>query len=124
FKEVFLREPKVVVTDQDPTMKVTIEKVFVNAKHRFFMCHIMEKLTSKVGTSISRYGFKRKISRIIWTDRLEPAEFDDKWISIVNEIMRTTSHSESENHMFRRLLNSDLTFVEFFSHFETAVQTH
>ncbi|GJT34340.1 FAR1-related sequence 5-like protein [Tanacetum coccineum] len=135
FKEVFLRELKVVLTDQDPAMKVAIETIFV-------------------GTSISRSGFKKKISRIIWTDRLDPEEFNDKWISIVNEfhlednkwlsdmfnlrekwipayfrdmplsrLMRTTSCFESENHMFRRLLNSDLSFVEFFSHFETAVQT-
>ncbi|GKF06440.1 FAR1-related sequence 5-like protein, partial [Tanacetum coccineum] len=135
FKEVFLREPKVVLTDQDPTMKVAIETIFV-------------------GTSISRSEFKKKISRIIWTDRLDPEEFNDKWISIVNEfhlednkwlsdmfnlrekwipayfhdmplsrLIRTTSRSESENHMFGRLMISDLTFVEFFSHFETAVQT-
>ncbi|PWA37874.1 FAR1 DNA binding domain, Zinc finger, SWIM-type, MULE transposase domain, FHY3/FAR1 family [Artemisia annua] len=108
----------------------------------------------KVGHSISTSGFKKKISKIIWTDRLDPADFDEKWTSIVNEfhlednrwlsdmfelrhkwipayfrdtplsgLMRTTSRSESENHMFGRLLNSDLTFVEFFSHFETAVQT-
>ncbi|GKE29735.1 FAR1-related sequence 5-like protein [Tanacetum coccineum] len=154
FKEVFLREPKVFLTDQDPAMKVAIETIFMNARHQFCMWHITEKLTAKVGTSISRYGFKKKISRIIWTDRLDPEEFDDKWISIVNEfhlednkwlsdmfnlrekwipayfrdmplsrLMRTTSCFESENHMFRRLLNSDLSFVEFFSHFETAVQT-
>ncbi|GJV73332.1 FAR1-related sequence 5-like protein, partial [Tanacetum coccineum] len=154
FKEVFLREPKVFLTDQDPAMKVAIETIFEIARHRFCMWHITEKLTAKVGTSISRYGFKKKISRIIWTDRLDPEEFDDKWISIVNEfhlednkwlsdmfilrekwipayfrdmplsrLMRTTSRSESENHMFGRLMNSDLTFVEFFSHFETVVQT-
>ncbi|GKB32386.1 FAR1-related sequence 5-like protein [Tanacetum coccineum] len=154
FKEVFLREPKVVVTDQDPAMKVAMETIFVNTRHRFCMWHITEKLTAKVGTSISRSGFKRKISRIIWTDRLDPKEFNAKWISIVNEfhlednkwlsdmfelrekwipayfhnmplsgLMRTTSRSESENHMFRKLLNSDLTLVEFFIHFETVVQT-
>jgi hypothetical protein len=49
-----------------------------------------------------------------------PAYFRDMPLS---RFMRTTSRSESENHMFGRLLNPDLTFVEFFSHFETAVQT-
>ncbi|PWA35991.1 protein FAR1-RELATED SEQUENCE 1 [Artemisia annua] len=116
-----------------------------NFKRDFLAC---------VGHSIARSGFRKKISKIIWTDRLDPAEFDEKWSSIVNEfhlednrwlsdmfelrhkwipayfrdtplsgLMRTTSRSESENHMFGRLMNSDLTFVEFFSHFETAIQT-
>ena len=48
FKEVFIREPKVVLTDQDSAMKVAVESIFKNAKHRLCMWHINEKLTYKV----------------------------------------------------------------------------
>ncbi|XP_021986627.1 protein FAR1-RELATED SEQUENCE 5-like [Helianthus annuus] len=38
-------------------------------------------------------------------------------------LMRTTSHSESENHFFGQVANSSLTLVEFLSHFDTAIES-
>ena len=48
FKNAFLREPKVVLTDQDPSMKVAVSDVFKTARHRLCMWHIMEKVPVKV----------------------------------------------------------------------------
>lgn len=48
FKEAFVQDPKVFVTDQDPAMKQAIEMVFPASRHRLCMWHIMQKLTSKV----------------------------------------------------------------------------
>ncbi|XP_076915284.1 protein FAR1-RELATED SEQUENCE 5-like [Bidens hawaiensis] len=39
--------PKVVVTDQDPTMKQAIASVFPNTRHRLCMWHIMKKVADK-----------------------------------------------------------------------------
>lgn len=52
FKKAFGSEPKVVVTDQDPAMKIAIEKEFSNSRHRLCMWHIMEKLSTKVCTLV------------------------------------------------------------------------
>ncbi|GJW21369.1 FAR1 DNA binding domain, zinc finger, SWIM-type, MULE transposase domain containing protein [Tanacetum coccineum] len=106
FKEVFLREPKVVVTDQDPAMKVAMETIFVNTRHRFCMWHITEKLTAKFHLEDNKWLSDMFELREKWI----PAYFRDMPLS---GLMRTTSCSESENHMFGKLLNSDLTLVEF-----------
>ncbi|XP_022024460.1 protein FAR1-RELATED SEQUENCE 5-like [Helianthus annuus] len=37
-------------------------------------------------------------------------------------LMRTTSRSESENHFFGQVCNSKATFVEFMTHYETAIE--
>ncbi|CAH9092586.1 unnamed protein product [Cuscuta europaea] len=39
--------PKCIVTDQDPSMRIAIEKVFPNSHHRYCMWSIMSKLTRK-----------------------------------------------------------------------------
>ena len=48
FKKIFGNAPKVVVTDQDPAMKIAIEKIFPDSRHRLCMWHIMQKLSGKV----------------------------------------------------------------------------
>jgi hypothetical protein len=48
FKKAFPREPQVVLTDQDPSMKIAVSGVFKNARHRLCMWHIMEKVSVKV----------------------------------------------------------------------------
>ncbi|XP_071719821.1 protein FAR1-RELATED SEQUENCE 5-like [Rutidosis leptorrhynchoides] len=48
FKTAFPDEPMIVMTDQDPAMKIAVEDVFKMARHRLCMWHIMEKLTTKV----------------------------------------------------------------------------
>lgn len=48
-----------------------------------------------------------------------PAFYRDEPMS---GLMRTTSRSESENHFFCQAANSQLTLLEFFSHFETSME--
>ncbi|KAL9686861.1 hypothetical protein QQ045_031254 [Rhodiola kirilowii] len=54
FKNFVVRDPSVIVTDQDAVMKVAISRVFPTSRHRFCMWHINEKLQSKVGISKCR----------------------------------------------------------------------
>ncbi|XP_071707901.1 protein FAR1-RELATED SEQUENCE 5-like [Rutidosis leptorrhynchoides] len=176
FKKAFPEEPQIVLTDQDLSMIVAIEAIFKKARHRLCMLHVTEKITNKVnaqklgqihqkfgqrwsiiensiGPAVSNVGFKDSISQIVWTDKLDPDDFDKRWFSIVaryklednewlNEmfkhrrkwipayfrywdmsgLMRTSSHSESENHMFQQLMSNSSTLVEFISFFETAMQ--
>jgi len=48
FLKAFGKEPKVVVTDQDPAMKKAISIAFPNSRHRLCMWHVMHKLSNKV----------------------------------------------------------------------------
>ncbi|CAH9095420.1 unnamed protein product [Cuscuta europaea] len=47
-------EPTCVIMDQDPAMRIAIEKVIPHVKHRYCMWHIMNKLTTKVGPCLVR----------------------------------------------------------------------
>ncbi|GJT29490.1 FAR1-related sequence 5-like protein [Tanacetum coccineum] len=86
FKKAFGREPMVAVTDQDPAMKIVVEKEFNNLRHRLCMWHIMEKLSTKVGPAIyQNKAFKKRICDIVWTDTIEPSEFEREWDSIIND---------------------------------------
>ena len=48
FMKTFQKEPLMVVTDQDQSMKKALETVFKTSKHRLRMWHITQKLPTKV----------------------------------------------------------------------------
>ncbi|XP_022032748.1 protein FAR1-RELATED SEQUENCE 5-like [Helianthus annuus] len=76
----FGRQPKVVVTDQEPAMKQAIEGVFTTSRHRLCMWHIMKKMADKVGHELcNNEEFKRKMCDIIWSDSIEPGVFERQW---------------------------------------------
>ena len=62
------KEPKVVLTDQDPAIKQAVKAVLPHSRHRLCMWHIMKKLQAKVSYRIhinkiindynSKYFFK------------------------------------------------------------------
>ncbi|GJT34165.1 FAR1-related sequence 5-like protein, partial [Tanacetum coccineum] len=84
FKKIFGKAPKVVVTDQDPVMKVAIEEIFPDSRHRLCMWHIMKKLAGKVGPDLcSNTYFKKCLCDIVWTDRIDPCVFESEWRSIM-----------------------------------------
>ncbi|XP_021979744.1 protein FAR-RED IMPAIRED RESPONSE 1-like [Helianthus annuus] len=153
FVNSFGRQPKVVVTDQDPAMKQAIEEVFSTSRHRLCMWHITKKVADKVGHELCNNDeFKMRMCDIVWTDSIEPEEFERQWKLVMIEfgltenkwtddmfsmrymwisvfyrhdpmsgLMRTTSRSESENHFFCQVSNSQLTLVEFMNHFDGAM---
>ncbi|GJZ27672.1 FAR1 DNA binding domain, zinc finger, SWIM-type, MULE transposase domain containing protein, partial [Tanacetum coccineum] len=49
FKKAFGKDSEVVVTDQDPSIKIAIAECFPDTRHRLCMWHIMMKLGTKVG---------------------------------------------------------------------------
>ncbi|GJU25016.1 FAR1 DNA binding domain, zinc finger, SWIM-type, MULE transposase domain containing protein [Tanacetum coccineum] len=151
FKEAFGKDPEVVVTDQDPSMKIA--ECFPDTRHRLCMWHIMIKLGMKVGPALcNRTDFKRRISDIVWTDQILSEIFEREWECMINEfelgenkwlgdmfdlreswipayltdvhmagLMRTTSRSKSENHFFGKRISPHLTLIEFLSHYDTAI---
>ncbi|XP_074290170.1 protein FAR1-RELATED SEQUENCE 5-like [Silene latifolia] len=58
----------------------------VPAKHRFCMWHIMKKITDKVGSKICRdTDFLTRLNGVVWDDDLEPGEFEEKWLKVMND---------------------------------------
>ncbi|XP_022004594.1 protein FAR1-RELATED SEQUENCE 5-like [Helianthus annuus] len=86
FLDSFSKQPKVVVTDQDPMMKQAIEAVFDKSRHRLCMWHIMKKLADKVGNELcNNEEFKRRMCDIVWTDSIVPETFEIEWKLIMIE---------------------------------------
>ncbi|XP_022040912.1 protein FAR1-RELATED SEQUENCE 5-like [Helianthus annuus] len=118
FVNAFGNEPKVVVTDQDAAMKRTIKDVLSRSRHRLCMWHIWEKLKTKVGPVLSsNIEFNTRMTRVVWNDTIIPEDFETEWHSI----MSTFELCESENYFFSQFCNPRCTLVEFFTHFETAM---
>ncbi|XP_074288135.1 protein FAR1-RELATED SEQUENCE 5-like [Silene latifolia] len=150
------RYPVCIITDEDLGIEGGLKKVFKDkVQHRYCMWHILKKLPEKVGPVICRETeFLKEINSCVWGEDVEPAEFEERWTSIVeahglsdNEwlqekygirhfwipayfrdlllggLMRTTSRSESKNHFFSNFTNPNLTLVEFWMRFESAMDT-
>lgn len=48
FLKAFGKQPTIIVTDQDPAMKIAVAAVFNDSRHRLCMWHITNKLPAKV----------------------------------------------------------------------------
>ncbi|GKB13226.1 FAR1-related sequence 5-like protein [Tanacetum coccineum] len=86
FMTAFLKEPTMIVTDQDGAMKRAIEAVFTKAKHRLCMWHIMQKIPSKICKEIyDETNFKERFNKIVWNMFIEPLKFEEKWAQLVED---------------------------------------
>jgi hypothetical protein len=69
--------PTVIITDQDPAMKIAIENVMPNTAHRLCMWHIMKKVREKVSPLVwEKEGFRERINSCVWDNYLEPLAFE------------------------------------------------
>ncbi|XP_042029942.1 protein FAR1-RELATED SEQUENCE 5-like [Salvia splendens] len=76
--------PKIIVINQDLGMRSTIEEVLVGTRHRLCMWHIMHKLATKIPNRLLRdEDFKKEFNPCVWSDLLEPDEFEDEWNGVV-----------------------------------------
>ncbi|XP_019175648.1 PREDICTED: protein FAR1-RELATED SEQUENCE 5-like [Ipomoea nil] len=86
FKKAMGMEPKIIVTDQDPAMKVVIPTVFKQARHRYCMWHIMCKVGEKVGPTLNKdEEFRNKLNSIVWTSSLGPPDFEKQWRELMEK---------------------------------------
>ncbi|GKC24302.1 FAR1 DNA binding domain, zinc finger, SWIM-type, MULE transposase domain containing protein [Tanacetum coccineum] len=112
FKEAFGKDPKVVVNDQDPSMKIAIAECFPDTRHRLCMWHIMMKLGTKVGATLCNR-----------TNQILPKIFEREWECMINEF------ELGENKWLGDMFNlreswihvPHLTLIEFLSHYDTAI---
>ncbi|GKA25481.1 FAR1-related sequence 5-like protein [Tanacetum coccineum] len=148
FMTAFLKEPTMIVTDQDEAMKRAIKAVFTKAKHRLCMWHIMQKIPSNICKEIyDETNFKERFDKIVWNMFIEPLKFKEKWAQLIEDfglqshkwirkiwipayfidsplygLMRTTSRSESENSFFKSFTSPGATLVSFMMSYESAME--
>ncbi|XP_042051398.1 protein FAR1-RELATED SEQUENCE 5-like [Salvia splendens] len=78
--------PKLIITDQDWGMKLAIEHVLPSTRHRWCMWHIMMKLPEKVPKRIlANEQLKKDLDSCIWSELLEPEEFEETWLTIMDQ---------------------------------------
>ncbi|KAH6770461.1 hypothetical protein C2S52_015264 [Perilla frutescens var. hirtella] len=155
FKDCMGQAPRMIITDQDPAIKIAVERVLIGTRHRLCMWHIMLKIPDKVPIILRKNEvFTKKFNAIVWSDLIEPLEFEERWGGIINEfgltdndwfksmyaireywipayfrefsmggLFRTTSASESVNNFYCRYLSPTSNLVEFFMHFESALDS-
>ncbi|XP_035832943.1 protein FAR1-RELATED SEQUENCE 5-like [Helianthus annuus] len=132
FVNAFGSEPKVVVTDQDVAMKRAIKDVgpvlSANIDFNTRMTHVVwndtiipEDFETEWHSIMSTFGLENHE----WLKDMYDLRFDLIPAYYHGEdlagLMRTTSRCESENYFFGQICNPRCTLVEFFTHFETAM---
>ncbi|GJS01953.1 FAR1-related sequence 5-like protein [Tanacetum coccineum] len=81
------KQPKMIITDQDGAMKLAIEKVLNESKHRLCMWHIMQKIPAKIICKeiYNETDFKERFNKIMWNMFMEPMEFEEKWSKLIED---------------------------------------
>ncbi|EEE63447.1 hypothetical protein OsJ_18260 [Oryza sativa Japonica Group] len=75
--------PRLIITDEDASMKAAIAQILPNTVHRLCMWHIMEKVPEKVGPSIREDGeFWDRLHKCVWGSE-DSDDFESEWNSIM-----------------------------------------
>ncbi|XP_042041249.1 protein FAR1-RELATED SEQUENCE 5-like [Salvia splendens] len=76
--------PKLIVTDQDLGMKVVVEEVLVNTRHRWCMWHVMNKVADKLPKNmLGSEQLKKKLNAYVWLELIELDAFEETWHAIM-----------------------------------------
>ncbi|XP_042067269.1 protein FAR1-RELATED SEQUENCE 5-like [Salvia splendens] len=76
--------PKLIVTDQDLGMKVAVEEVLVNTRHRWCMWHVMNKVADKLPKNmLGSEQLKKELDACVWSELIEPDAFEETWHAIM-----------------------------------------
>ncbi|XP_058732801.1 protein FAR-RED IMPAIRED RESPONSE 1-like [Vicia villosa] len=79
------KPPNAIITDQDKAMKVAIEEVFPNTRHRFCLWHILRKVPEKLSHVMRKNeDFTRDFNACIYKSR-SIQQFEDKWKEMVEK---------------------------------------
>nr|KAJ0212741.1 hypothetical protein LSAT_V11C400224500 [Lactuca sativa] len=80
------KQPLLVLTNQDATLKQAVESVFSQSKHRLCMWHIMKKLPKKLSVEfLKSTNFKKRFNKLVWDIYIERHIFERSWELLMNE---------------------------------------
>lgn len=144
--------PKVIITDQDKSLKAAIEIALPNSRHCFALWHVLEKIPEALALVIKRHEtFIKKFNKCIfksWTD----GQFDMRWWKMINRFelqgdewvqslyedrkkwvpsymrdtflagMSTNQRAESVNSFFDKYIYKKITLKEFVKQYGVILQ--
>lgn len=146
------QSPRVLITDQDRTLKSVVAEIFPNTLHCFFLWHVLGKVSENLGHVIKQHGnFMEKFEKCIyrsWTDEefgkrwwkiLDRFDLkDDEWMKLLYEDrkkwvptyimnvllagMSTVQRAESVNSFFDKYVHKKTTVQDFLKHYEAILQ--
>ncbi|XP_019188974.1 PREDICTED: protein FAR1-RELATED SEQUENCE 5-like [Ipomoea nil] len=106
FKNAMGSTPPIVITDQDPAMKVAIETEFPGTRHRYCMWHIMTKVGDKVGDTLAKNEeFRRALNAVVWNEESTTIGFESAW----NEVIQ--KYGLLENRWLKRMYDERASWV-------------
>ncbi|XP_019196028.1 PREDICTED: protein FAR-RED IMPAIRED RESPONSE 1-like [Ipomoea nil] len=101
--------PPIIITDQDPTMKIAIANVFGGSRHCYCMRHIMTKVSEKVGAEMSKNNeFRRALNSAVWNEKATRTEFEIGWKSVIGK------YNLNENRWLTRMYEERASWVPAF----------
>nr|KAJ0204015.1 hypothetical protein LSAT_V11C500291080 [Lactuca sativa] len=103
FKKAFLKEPNVIVTYQDTAILQAVPVVFKSARHRFYMWHISQKFTDKLGNHMTKRDVLKKLSDLIWNETILKEEFESTWKNLMDEFHLNENNWFNEMYKMRDL---------------------
>ncbi|KAH6812267.1 hypothetical protein C2S51_026029 [Perilla frutescens var. frutescens] len=93
FKECMGGSPRTMIRDQDPAMKIAIDRVLPTTRHHLCMWHIMLRVPDRSPSRLKHDdAFKKRLNDIVWTNMIEHQEFEEKWKSVMVDF-DLTEHS-------------------------------
>ncbi|XP_074283478.1 protein FAR1-RELATED SEQUENCE 5-like [Silene latifolia] len=127
FKWVFSRslaamggkEPKYIITDQDPGILKAVPLVFKTARHRYYI------KATEFDAKWEEIGREHTVNNIDWFKEMYAKR--KHWVMAhcrdleMGGVMWTTQRSESENSFFKRFESKSGTLVEFLLRFDSAM---
>ncbi|KAH6815619.1 hypothetical protein C2S51_020439 [Perilla frutescens var. frutescens] len=86
FKDCMGQAPRMIITDQDPALRVAIERSLEGTRHRLCLWHIMLKIPEKVPPHLRKdESFTQRFNALVWSDLIEPLKFEKKWGEIMSD---------------------------------------
>ncbi|XP_026398463.1 protein FAR1-RELATED SEQUENCE 6-like [Papaver somniferum] len=144
--------PGGIITDQAGVMKISIEIVFKDTKHRWCLWHIMKKIPEKLRRYDNYIRIKSRMKKVVYDSQC-PAEFEERWSEILEKYeslkqnkwlsklyrkkdrwipcfvkttfwagMSTTQRSESMNAFFDGYVHSRTSLKQFVEKFDNALR--
>ncbi|KAK9054031.1 hypothetical protein SSX86_025107 [Deinandra increscens subsp. villosa] len=97
------KQPRLVLTDQDSSMRQAVLKVFHKSSHRLCMWHIVMKIPVKLkGSNVDNEQLKKGISNLVWDLQIEPDDFEQQWTALMKEYNLTDHEWLGQIYAIRR----------------------
>ncbi|KAI3825564.1 hypothetical protein L1987_07055 [Smallanthus sonchifolius] len=86
FIKAHCKQPLLVLTDQDPSMRQAILEVFNESRHRLCMWHIMKKLPAKITADLFKNtNIRAEVHRLVWNVYIKPSTFENRWEELISK---------------------------------------